>query len=81
MLSISKQLAKTTSVVLLNKTATTRRFYKGGVPGCNLPFRKSMDNPMRFTAFFLLAGIIGFGAPWLVVMHQMLRPYDYVVDE
>ncbi|KAM7345342.1 cytochrome c oxidase subunit 7C-like [Cochliomyia hominivorax] len=76
MLSLTKQLVKLSFVSSL----TNKRSYKGGIPGCNLPFRKSLDNPMRFTAFFLMAGVIGFGAPWLVVMHQMLRPYDYVVD-
>ena len=40
-----------------------------------------MDNPLRLTAFYLLLGGLGFGAPWLVIMHIMLKPYDYVVDE
>ncbi|XP_030380693.1 uncharacterized protein LOC115628661 [Scaptodrosophila lebanonensis] len=52
--------------------------YAGGVPGNNLPWRKGMDNPMRFTLFYLIIGTVGFGAPWLVVRHQMLRN---VVDE
>ncbi|KAH8353953.1 hypothetical protein KR067_005946 [Drosophila pandora] len=50
--------------------------YPGGCPGANLPF--SLDSPMRFTLFFFIAGVIGFGAPALVFRHQMLR---VVTDE
>jgi len=28
---------------------------------------------MRFTVCYLIAGIVGFGAPFLVIRHQMLR--------
>ncbi|XP_020800686.1 cytochrome c oxidase subunit 7C, mitochondrial [Drosophila serrata] len=45
--------------------------YSGGCPGNNLPF--GLDTPMRFTLFYTIAGIVGFGAPFLVVRHQMLR--------
>jgi len=37
----------------------------------NLPF--GLDSPMRFTVCYLIAGIVGFGAPFLVIRHQMLR--------
>ncbi|XP_030558195.1 uncharacterized protein LOC115760818 [Drosophila novamexicana] len=47
--------------------------HPGGIPGLNLPFRKGLDSPMRFTVFWLVLGTLGFGAPWLVVRHQMLR--------
>ncbi|XP_075148825.1 cytochrome c oxidase subunit 7C, mitochondrial-like [Haematobia irritans] len=74
MLGISKNLIKSYPHMAAKPTMFVRN-YKGGVPGCNLPFK--LDNPYRFTAYYLVAGVIGFGAPWLVVMHQMLRPYDY----
>ncbi|XP_059217598.1 cytochrome c oxidase subunit 7C, mitochondrial-like [Stomoxys calcitrans] len=74
MLGIAKQLVNSYPNSLANRAIIVRN-YKGGVPGCNLPFK--LDNPYRFTVFYLVAGIIGFGAPWLVVMHQMLRPYNY----
>ncbi|KAH8232913.1 hypothetical protein KR026_001776 [Drosophila bipectinata] len=45
--------------------------YPGGVPGENLPF--SLDTPMRFTLWYMIAGVLGFGAPFLVFRHQMLR--------
>ncbi|KMY92658.1 cytochrome c oxidase subunit 7C, mitochondrial [Drosophila simulans] len=45
--------------------------YPGGSPGANLPF--GLDSPMRFTLFYLIAGVVGFGAPFLVIRHQMLR--------
>ncbi|XP_039502170.1 cytochrome c oxidase subunit 7C, mitochondrial [Drosophila santomea] len=45
--------------------------YSGGTPGVNLPF--GLDSPMRFSLFYLIAGIVGFGAPFLVIRHQMLR--------
>ncbi|KAH8401253.1 hypothetical protein KR009_004144 [Drosophila setifemur] len=45
--------------------------YPGGTPGVNLPF--GLDTPMRFTLCWLIAGVIGFGAPALVLRHQMLR--------
>uniref|UniRef100_A0A1A9ZX19 Uncharacterized protein n=1 Tax=Glossina pallidipes TaxID=7398 RepID=A0A1A9ZX19_GLOPL len=51
------------------------RYYRGGHPGCNLPFR--LDNPVRFTILFTIFGVTGFGASWIIIMHQMLRPYDY----
>ncbi|KRG04233.1 cytochrome c oxidase subunit 7C, mitochondrial [Drosophila mojavensis] len=47
--------------------------YPGGVPGLNLPFRRALENPVRLTISWLILGILGFGAPWLVVRHQMLR--------
>ncbi|XP_034132414.1 cytochrome c oxidase subunit 7C, mitochondrial [Drosophila guanche] len=47
--------------------------YSGGCPGVNLPWSKGMHNPMRFTLFWVIIGTVGFGAPWLVVRHQMLR--------
>ncbi|XP_017120455.1 cytochrome c oxidase subunit 7C, mitochondrial [Drosophila elegans] len=45
--------------------------YSGGCPGANLPF--GLDSPMRFTVCYLIAGVVGFGAPFLVIRHQMLR--------
>ncbi|KAH8269613.1 hypothetical protein KR018_010508 [Drosophila ironensis] len=45
--------------------------YPGGQPGVNIPF--NMDNPMRFTLIYFIAGFVGFGAPALVFRHQMLR--------
>ncbi|XP_034107486.1 cytochrome c oxidase subunit 7C, mitochondrial [Drosophila sulfurigaster albostrigata] len=47
--------------------------YPGGVPGLNMPFRRGMESPLRFTFFWLVLGTIGFGAPFLVIRHQMLR--------
>ncbi|KAH8407543.1 hypothetical protein KR222_005135, partial [Zaprionus bogoriensis] len=47
--------------------------YPGGCPGVNLPFRRGMDNHVRFTIFWTILGTIGFGAPVLVLRHQMLR--------
>ncbi|KAH8367143.1 hypothetical protein KR084_003324 [Drosophila pseudotakahashii] len=43
----------------------------GGCPGANLPF--GLNSPMRFTLWYLIAGVVGFGAPFLVIRHQMLR--------
>ncbi|XP_073844622.1 cytochrome c oxidase subunit 7C-like [Musca autumnalis] len=74
MLNITRNLLNVYPKPIYNKNLLIRH-YKGGVPGCNLPFK--LDKPYRFTVFYLVAGVIGFGAPWLVVMHQMLRPYDY----
>ncbi|EDW01810.1 GH21644 [Drosophila grimshawi] len=50
--------------------------YPGGIPGMNLPFRKGIENPMRFTLIYLVLGTLGFGAPFLVIRHQMLRNVD-----
>ncbi|XP_023168287.1 uncharacterized protein LOC111597687 [Drosophila hydei] len=47
--------------------------YPGGVPGLNLPFRKGLESPVRFTISWFILGTLGFGAPWLVVRHQLLR--------
>ncbi|XP_068145654.1 uncharacterized protein COX7CL [Drosophila tropicalis] len=47
--------------------------YGGGCPGANLPWSKGMHSPIRFTIFYAILGILGFGSPWLVVRHQMLR--------
>ncbi|XP_066254975.1 cytochrome c oxidase subunit 7C, mitochondrial-like [Euwallacea similis] len=43
----------------------------GGIPGENLPF--SIDNRYRLTALFIAFFGSGFGAPFLIVRHQMTK--------
>ncbi|EDW08701.1 hypothetical protein AWZ03_001824 [Drosophila navojoa] len=43
----------------------------GGIPGENLPF--SLQNKYRITALFTVGCVLGFGAPFLIVRHQLLK--------
>ncbi|RZC40956.1 COX7C domain containing protein [Asbolus verrucosus] len=43
----------------------------GGVPGENLPF--SITNRYKLTAMFILFFGSGFGAPFLILRHQLLK--------
>ncbi|KAH8253940.1 hypothetical protein KR032_007823 [Drosophila birchii] len=45
--------------------------YAGNEPGNNLPF--GLNSPIRFTLWFTIWGAAGFGSPFLVIRHQMLR--------
>ncbi|KAJ8964647.1 hypothetical protein NQ314_004727 [Rhamnusium bicolor] len=43
----------------------------GGVPGANLPF--SINNRFKLTALFIVFFGSGFGAPFLILRHQLLK--------
>ncbi|CAG9764716.1 unnamed protein product [Ceutorhynchus assimilis] len=43
----------------------------GGVPGENLPF--GIENRFKLTAYFILFFGSGFGAPFLVLRHQLTK--------
>ncbi|KAH1001155.1 cytochrome c oxidase subunit 7C, mitochondrial [Dendroctonus ponderosae] len=48
-----------------------RNHSHGGVPGENLPFQ--IENRYRLTAVFILFFGSGFGAPFLILRHQLLK--------
>ncbi|XP_076309890.1 cytochrome c oxidase subunit 7C, mitochondrial-like [Tachypleus tridentatus] len=52
-------------------TSALRRGGHGGVPGENLPF--SIENRYKLTALFVLFFGSGFGAPFLLLRHQLLK--------
>ncbi|XP_005191003.1 cytochrome c oxidase subunit 7C, mitochondrial [Musca domestica] len=48
------------------------RFHShGGIPGENLPF--SLKNRYKLTAIFTTFTVLGFGSPFLIVRHQLLK--------
>ncbi|CAG9808470.1 unnamed protein product [Chironomus riparius] len=60
----------------LNLSRTTftnfvRHHSHGGIPGENLPF--GIHNRFKLTAYFMLFFGSGFGAPFLVLRHQLLK--------
>ncbi|XP_017836051.1 uncharacterized protein LOC108595341 [Drosophila busckii] len=65
------------SVRKLNLPLVRHHGHPGGIPGLNMPFRKGMESPIRFTIFFVVLSVIGFGAPCLVFRHQMMRTVTY----
>lgn len=44
---------------------------EGGIPGANLPF--SLNNPYKLTLLYILFFGSAFGAPFLIVRHQLLK--------
>ncbi|XP_013118865.1 cytochrome c oxidase subunit 7C, mitochondrial [Stomoxys calcitrans] len=65
MLNPTKLLARNVSKALV------RHHSHGGVPGENLPF--SLNNRYKLTAIFTVFTALGFGSPFLIVRHQLLK--------
>ncbi|BFG05929.1 GL11513 [Drosophila persimilis] len=60
------------SVIARNFSQSMVRFSgHGGVPGENLPF--GLTNKYRITALFTIGCVLGFGSPFLIVRHQLLK--------
>ncbi|KAJ8947281.1 hypothetical protein NQ318_014178 [Aromia moschata] len=60
------------SLFLRNTFRSLARYHDdGGVPGGNLPF--SLTNRYKLTAYFVLFFGSGFGAPFLILRHQLLK--------
>ncbi|KAL7641044.1 UNVERIFIED_CONTAM: hypothetical protein RMT77_008181 [Armadillidium vulgare] len=52
-------------------TSVVRRGNEGGIPGSNLPFQ--IKNRYRLTATFIVFFGSGFGLPFILVRHQLLK--------
>ncbi|XP_017049984.1 cytochrome c oxidase subunit 7C, mitochondrial [Drosophila ficusphila] len=60
------------SVIVRNfSQSMVRMSGHGGVPGENLPF--GLTNKYRITALFTIGTVLGFGSPFLIVRHQLLK--------
>ncbi|XP_065368447.1 cytochrome c oxidase subunit 7C, mitochondrial-like [Calliphora vicina] len=61
-----------TNLLASNFAKSMVRFHShGGIPGENLPF--SLKNRYRLTALFTTFTVLGFGSPFLIVRHQLLK--------
>ncbi|KAI9583286.1 cytochrome c oxidase subunit 7C, mitochondrial-like [Glossina fuscipes] len=65
-------LTKTNLLLARNLTKSMVRFHgHGGIPGENIPF--SLQNRYRITGVFTVFTVLGFGSPFLIVRHQLLK--------
>ncbi|XP_037823166.1 cytochrome c oxidase subunit 7C, mitochondrial [Lucilia sericata] len=65
-------LNRTNLLAASNLSKALVRFHShGGIPGENLPF--SLKNRYRITAIFTTFTVLGFGSPFLIVRHQLLK--------